>query len=457
MNQVNLIKRGRIFLIVTAAILVGGFFIVWGQVKADLDDVVLNEVYVNSAGEWVEILNPSANAVNINGYKIVEGVGPTATVRTINHDVFAPAQGIVVISGSDVDSGTLNFLDTGDTVSLAKTDGVTIIGSVTYGIGTDLDADDPNKSLQFINSAWTVQAPTKGWFNGDPTISSIVANINAAGVTTNWGTVDIPDSSAATGLYFEKTGYGRVTFNATLNLTDSDTVTFLQDLGNKMDASAGSMKFDARTAAQLKDAGAEIQMYGLDALGFTSTPNLIVKDDNGVVVPTNDLNYPDLDMVDYTDGTLTFTTNHFTQFEVDNNIYVDASASGDKDGTQAHPYNTIQEGVNAAPIGGTVNVAAGIYEFSEQFNIAKPLSIVGQGEVIFKSVNASWSTINGYKHLLGIYAGTMENPVSISNIIFDADGKSHAINTYNNAYGILENVTVKNGKGAGIIVNGSTI
>ncbi len=105
----------------------------------------------------------------------------------------------------------------------------------------------------------------------------------------------------------------------------------------------------------------------------------------------------------------------------------------------------------------TIEIAAGTYELSEQLNISRPVSITGQGTVILKSVNPSWSTTNGYKHLLGIYAGTELSPVTITNVTFDADGKSHAVNTYNNAYGVLNNVTIKNGKGAGITVNGSTI
>jgi len=51
-----------------------------------------------------------------------------------------------------------------------------------------------------------------------------------------------------------------------------------------MEASAGSMSFDARTASLLQSAGAEIKMYGLDALGYTEEPSITVRDDEGAII-----------------------------------------------------------------------------------------------------------------------------------------------------------------------------
>jgi len=66
-------------------------------------------------------------------------------------------------------------------------------------------------------------------------------------------------------------------------------------------------------------------------------------------------------------------------------IYVDASnTTGTEDGTSANPYNTIQEGFNAATISGgdTISVAAGTYN-SESWPIAiagkSPLTLTGSG------------------------------------------------------------------------------
>ncbi|GEM_PF-3547507 len=121
------------------------------------------------------------------------------------------------------------------------------------------------------------------------------------------------------------------------------------------------------------------------------------------------------------------------------------------------PTDSIQAAIDSATDGDTINLSDGTYELSVQLNIAKPLSITGVGTVTLKAINPSWSTVNGSKHLLGIYAGTEIAPVTISNIIIDSDSKSHAVNTYGNAYGILNDVTIKNGKGVGLTVNGSTI
>ena len=104
----------------------------------------------------------------------------------------------------------------------------------------------------------------------------------------------------------------------------------------------------------------------------------------------------------------------------------------------------------------TINISAGTYELTEQLNIDRPVSINGQGLVTLKTSNTLWSSVDGYKHLVLIESGTQSNPVSISNITLDSSNTS-GLNTYNNAYGILNGVTIKNSKGAGLTVNGSTI
>jgi hypothetical protein len=56
-------------------------------------------------------------------------------------------------------------------------------------------------------------------------------------------------------------------------------------------------------------------------------------------------------------------------------VYVDAGATGAQDGSKQHPYATIQQGVDAAPAGGTVVVATGLYD--ESVTVNKTLTLDG--------------------------------------------------------------------------------
>ena len=119
-------------------------------------------------------------------------------------------------------------------------------------------------------------------------------------------------------------------------------------------------------------------------------------------------------------------------------------------------FTTIQAAVTAASPNDTIVVTAGTYDLSAQINISKPLSIIGQGTVTLRAIS-DFGTNNISKHLLTIYSGTLSNPVRISNIVLDNDNKAYGVNTYDNAYGIFENVTITKSKGAGLTINGSTI
>jgi hypothetical protein len=139
-------------------------------------------------------------------------------------------------------------------------------------------------------------------------------------------------------------------------------------------------------------------------------------------------------------------------------LYVNSSAVDVTDSSCSSPgYNTIQSAVDAASSGDTVILCSGTYDLTSQLNITKPISIVGEEDVTLRSANASWDHTNVGKHILGIYAGNENFPVSISNVTIDSNSQSYGVNAYNNAYGILNDVTIQNSRGAGLTVNGSTI
>jgi hypothetical protein len=138
-------------------------------------------------------------------------------------------------------------------------------------------------------------------------------------------------------------------------------------------------------------------------------------------------------------------------------FYVDGAATGTPDGlTRETAFTTLQPALAAVADGDTINVASGTYDQTSQITLTKAISLIGEGSVTLKAIS-DFGTTNGSKHLFLVQTGTDVVPVTISNIIFDCDNKCYGFNTYNNAYAVLNNVTVSNSKGAGLTVNGSTI
>jgi len=60
-------------------------------------------------------------------------------------------------------------------------------------------------------------------------------------------------------------------------------------------------------------------------------------------------------------------------------IYVDASYAGVEEGTQEHPYDTVEEGIAAAERGDTVVLAAGTYAGTNDIEVPRAMCIVGSG------------------------------------------------------------------------------
>ncbi len=60
-------------------------------------------------------------------------------------------------------------------------------------------------------------------------------------------------------------------------------------------------------------------------------------------------------------------------------IHVDASYAGVEDGTFAHPYNTLDEGIGAASRGDTVVVAAGSYSRRGEISVPIAITLLGAG------------------------------------------------------------------------------
>lgn len=124
---------------------------------------------------------------------------------------------------------------------------------------------------------------------------------------------------------------------------------------------------------------------------------------------------------------------------------------------QSGSFQTISGAIAGTTSGGTITIPAGIYDLTSELDITNPVTIVGQGSVTLLANNVAWDTTNNGKHIIGIYGGTASSSISLSNLIIDCNSQCYGLNTYNNAYGILNDVTVKDSKGAALTVNGSTI
>ena len=372
---------GSIFGVFVLAALVSGFFVVntIAFVGSDpvLGDVIINE-FISNGDEWVELLNTTESSIDLSITPLVlrDFTGGGAPNDTTLSNGIIPAMGLFVYEYS---SPKLN--NGGDAILLVS--GANTISAISYGDVShisgleavqNISESAQGKSAALIDNNWVAdQTPTKGWFNdageigAAPLLSDIDSILLASGLETNIGELgnpsSTPDTEAGGALYFEKTGMGKIVFEKVLNMSDQATVAVLQSLGTAMEMSGGHIKFDSETADAMNATGAKIYMYGLD---FDSTPNIIVKDDDGNIIDPEDGNYPDITDISYEYGTLVFDASHFTQFDAEEEeLPVTNETTGDQ-------YVTIQEAIDAASPDDTINVAAGTY--AESVTVNKTLS-----------------------------------------------------------------------------------
>lgn len=305
---------------------------------------VINEfVYSPSleSSEWVEIFNKTGTDIDLNNWTIEDDGGQS---RSLSGTL--PANGIFVYENADED-----FLDEttdngeGDVIYLKDND--TTVDKVTYQQQADGTVINDTSEMAIVDAGqsvsrtddggttWQSGTSTKGWFNdaetfdcitppsGAPTLTSIANCLEEQGLSTNIGTIDNPsatqDTEAGDALYFENSE-GKIVFEKTLNLSNQNTVSILQNLGMAMEMSASHIKFNSETATAMAATGAKIYMY--EIFGYDSAPEIFVKDDNGVILGTTSDSSADddinIDSINYSPdlGKLSFTAFHFTQFDL---------------------------------------------------------------------------------------------------------------------------------------------
>jgi hypothetical protein len=265
--------------------------------------VIINEFSSASTTEWVELLNTDTGAsVSLTNWTIQNGSG--STLKSLSGSV--PKQTMLTFT---LDSP---LTDAGDCLRLVDNNGSTQF-AVYYGTGSCggggfslTGSPSSTQTGALINNSWSLDdTPTRGWCNdntgGCPTIATIVATMSSNGVTSNLA--DQSDYSRISGLYFEKTGYGRITFLAEMNFTNQEALSWMSSLDSKLNLSSkGQISLDADLIKNLMSTQAQLTMYGLTL----SDPEVLVDgaQDTGGVVSS----------LSYSSGTLTFTAAHFTTF-----------------------------------------------------------------------------------------------------------------------------------------------
>lgn len=192
---------------------------------------------------------------------------------------------------------------------------------VSYSAVTAALSLTESTNAEILSKTTALNSAMSGLVTVSSVFSTISSTLTEVGISNNLNTVAGSNWKAFPGLSFEKSvdgvKIGSVTFASELDLSSVAIQTFLQNLGDYMEAGLGSMKFDAATVDQMKNAGAEIKMYGINAIGYTGIAPIIVKDDAGNILSEGDINYPVLSGISYVagdGGTLIFSTSHFTQF-----------------------------------------------------------------------------------------------------------------------------------------------
>jgi len=135
-------------------------------------------------------------------------------------------------------------------------------------------------------------------------IMQMQTDMESSGVTTNLFSQE--DWHHVNGLYFEKTGYGKIEFSSEIDFMSYDFMVFIQTFGERMDMQQDEISLDADIVESLRTAGAILTMYNVS--NFVN-PEILVDDgtDTGGVVSGLTYN-ADTD-------TITFNAAHFTSFK----------------------------------------------------------------------------------------------------------------------------------------------
>lgn len=178
------------------------------------------------------------------------------------------------------------------------------ISNIVVTTGDSLsDLSGKTVSGKRINAYSAVQA--LGSLPAPTDYTEIDTTLSGMGIDSNIG--EIPDASAASGLYFTKSNYGKIEFTNTLDLTDPTVLTWLQNLSDVLNLSTRDViSLDTSSVSAILNTQANLTFYNV----YFNSPAVLVDGaaDTGSVVSNFSYNT--------SAHTVTFTVSHFTSFSI---------------------------------------------------------------------------------------------------------------------------------------------
>lgn len=248
-----------------------------------------------------------------------DAAGNTATPTTFTVTVQDTTPPVIVLNGAtpnvEINQSYTELgataTDAVDGTFAAKPTGLvntTVVGSytITYN-ATDAHSNSAAPITRTVNVIDSIRN----------TFTAISNDLDDNLIENNLNEVNTNNADNFSNLYFEKydesgDAFGKLTFSDPLDLTDNDTITFLQNLGKELDMNQGRIAFDARDSAIFSATGATLEVYNMPEV---TDSNLVVRDDSGNILDATDIvsNFE----YDSDTQTVTFEAAHFTQFDID--------------------------------------------------------------------------------------------------------------------------------------------
>lgn len=124
------------------------------------------------------------------------------------------------------------------------------------------------------------------------TYTTVATSLSASGITNNLNSVNNSNANSFAGLYFELANKGKIAFTSNMDLTDTGTQLFLQNLGNALIMQNGFINFilyssSTASGSAMKSKPATLTMYLTTAQfanGAGSSNNIVAKDTDGTVL-----------------------------------------------------------------------------------------------------------------------------------------------------------------------------